>query len=146
MAHETMTEEVAAERLGANTGVTPHLTIRGRRAAQAIDFYVRAFGAEELGRHLAEDGERLMHAHLRVNGGSLMLNDDFPEYTGQAAEAPGGVTLHLQVDDADAWWQRALDAGAEVKFPLDNQFWGDRYGQVADPFGHIWSIGGPLKE
>lgn len=127
-------------------GVTPHLTIRDGRAAEAIDFYVKAFGAIEVGRHPAEDGKRLMHAHLTIQGGPLLLNDDFPEMTGGATAAPSAVTLHLQVPDADAAWERALAAGAQVRFPLDNQFWGDRYGQVIDPFGHTWSIGGPLKE
>lgn len=127
-------------------GVIPHLTIRDGKASEAIDFYTAAFGAEEQLRHPADDGKRLMHAHLKINGASVMLNDDFPEYSGTTTAPPSAVTLHLQVDDADRWWQRAVDAGAQVRMPLDNQFWGDRYGQVADPFGHIWSIGGPLKE
>ena len=128
------------------TGVTPHLTIRSNKATDAIDFYERAFGAKELSRHPAEDGVRLMHAHLALNGGALMLHDDFPEMMGgKAADAPTGVILHIEVPDADAAWERALAAGATVRFPLDNQFWGQRYGQVEDPFGHIWSIGGPLK-
>ncbi|WBX83868.1 VOC family protein [Sphingosinicella microcystinivorans] len=128
------------------TGVTPHLTIRSNKAADAIDFYERAFDAKELSRHPAEDGVRLMHAHLALNGGALMLHDDFPEMMGgKAADAPTGVVLHIEVPDADAAWERALAAGATVRFPLDNQFWGQRYGQVEDPFGHIWSIGGPLK-
>ena len=76
-----------------------------------------------------------------------MLNDHFPEMAGGApAEAPGGVRLHLQVDDADAWWERAIAAGASVRFPIDNQFWGDRYGQLTDPYGHVWSIGGPIRD
>ena len=83
------------------SGITAHLTVRDNRAADAIDFYAKAFGAEELGRHLADDGKRIMHAHLNLNGGSLLLNDDFPEY-GAAASPPGSVTLHLQVKDADA--------------------------------------------
>ncbi|MBA4759373.1 VOC family protein [Sphingosinicella sp.] len=128
------------------TGVTPHLTIRGNKARDAIDFYSRAFGAREISRHAAEDGVRLMHAHLALAGGSLMLHDDFPEMMGgKAADAPTGVVLHLEVPDADEAWERAITAGATVRFPLDNQFWGQRYGQVNDPFGHIWSIGGPLK-
>ncbi len=128
----------------AMAGVIPHLTIRDNRAAEAIDFYTKAFGAAESGRHLAEDGKRIMHAHLDINGGPLMLNDDFPEIAGGAAPAPAGVGLHLDVPDADAAWAKALAAGATVRFPLDNQFWGQRYGQVTDPFGHIWSIGGPV--
>jgi PhnB protein len=126
-------------------GVTAHLTIAGGKGSAAIDFYKAAFGAQELGRHLADDGTRIMHAHLVINGGALMLNDDFPEYTGGVG-APAGVTLHIHTDDADKWWERAVAAGAIVRMPLDNQFWGDRYGQVVDPFGHTWSIGGPLKQ
>jgi PhnB protein len=133
-----------ADEANAMPGVTPHLTIRDAKGSVAVEFYKAAFGAEELGRHLADDGNRIMHAHLRINGGSVMLNDDFPEYTGGIA-VPAGVTLHIQVDDPDAWWARAVSAGATVRMPLDNQFWGDRYGQVVDPFGHSWSIGGPLK-
>jgi PhnB protein len=128
-------------------GITAHLTIRDNRAADAIDFYAKAFGAEEIGRHMADDGKRIMHAHLTLNGGSLMLNDDFPEFhDGGSAPAPASVTLHLQVPDADAAWQRALDAGAEVRFPMADQFWGDRYGQVKDPFGFTWSIAAPIKQ
>ena len=129
---------------GPHTGVTAHLTIRDNRAVEAIDFYSKAFGAEELGRHMADDSTRVVHSHLSLNGGSLMLNDDFPEYGG-AAGPPGSVTLHLQVKDADAAWDRALEAGATEKFPLADQFWGDRYGQVLDPFGFTWSIGAPLS-
>jgi len=83
---------------------------------------------------------RYMHIHLVVNGGSLMLADAFPEH-GHALETPGGVTLHLQVDDADAWWKRAVDAGAEPLMPVTAMFWGDRYGQFRDPFGMRWSVG-----
>ncbi len=127
-------------------GVTPHITIRDGRAAEAIGFYTRAFGASEVSRQAEQDGPRLMHAHLIVQGGPLLMHDDFPEYAGgTAAGEPAGVTLHLQVDDADAAWEQALAAGAEVRFPLQNQFWGDRYGQLTDPFGHVWSIGGPIS-
>ena len=127
------------------TGVTPHLTIPSRGGQAAVEFYGRAFGAEEIGRHLADDGERLMHAHLKINGGGLMLHDEFPEYGGETDIAPKGVVLHLQVDDADLWWERALAAGAIPEMPLADQFWGDRYGVVKDPFGHSWSIGAPVK-
>ncbi len=133
------------ETRGPTSGLTPHLSIGGGHAAEAIDFYKAAFGAEEMMRMPSDDGKRLMHAHLKVNGASLMLADDFPEYSGKAAGAPEGVSLHLQVPDADAAWQRALDAGASVKMELADQFWGDRYGQVEDPFGHRWSIGSPLN-
>jgi PhnB protein len=86
-----------------------------------------------------------MHALLEINGGHLILNDDFSEAMGQKPSTPealGGtpLTLHMQVVDADAAWSKAISAGAEVTFPLKDQFWGDRYGQVRDPFGHKWSI------
>ncbi|HEX9807581.1 MAG TPA: VOC family protein [Alteraurantiacibacter sp.] len=138
---------MAEENQGPAGGVTAHLTIGSGRAAEAIEFYKKAFGAKEEMRSLADDGKRLMHAHLSVNGGSLMLNDDFPEYRegGEALPQPAGTTLHLQVTDADAAWDKAVAAGAAVKFPLENQFWGDRYGQIEDPFGFTWSIGGPKR-
>lgn len=123
-------------------GVIPCLTIDG--AKNAIAFYKTAFGAEEVSRQDAEDGKRLMHAHIRINGSDIMMWDLFPEF-GMAADKPNGVTVHLEVDDADRWWSRAVDAGATVTMPLDNVFWGSRYGQLRDPFGHSWAIGGPLK-
>ena len=126
-------------------GVTPHLVIPSRGGQAALEFYARAFGAEVLDQKPAEDGERLIHAHLRINGGSVMLHDEFPEYGHEADKPPAGVTLHLQVDDADEWWSRAMLAGAVPVQPLANQFWGDRYGQLKDPFGHSWSIGSPIR-
>ena len=136
---------MADDNQGPTGGVAAHLTIRDGRGDEAVRFYEKAFGAKEEMRHLADDGNRLMHAHLTINGGSLMLNDDFPEFRegGGDVPAPGGVTLHIQVPDADAVWGNALAAGATVKFPLEDQFWGDRYGQLEDPFGFTWSIGGP---
>src|SRR5688500_13125578 len=96
-------------------GITAHLTIRDNRAAEAIEYYKAAFGAQSaMDPFMADDGKRIMHAHLRINGGHLMLNDDFPEYGGAAAP-PGSVTLHLQVTDADAAWQRAIAAGGKEK-------------------------------
>jgi PhnB protein len=127
--------------------LTPYLTVSD--AAAAIDFYKKAFGAEEVARHLAPDGKRLMHAHLKVLGMDLMLSDDFPEHMGRSRtpEAFGGspVTLHLQTDDVDSLWANALAAGAKVMMPLKDQFWGDRYGQFTDPFGHSWSAGQTIK-
>ena len=134
---------------GPTTGLTPHLTIRDGRAKEAIDFYTKAFAATERIRMPAQEGERLMHAHLIINGASLMLNDDFPEHdvdhSGIAPGGPGGFVLHLHVDDADAWFDRAVTAGATATMPLENMFWGDRYGQVKDPFGFTWSIATPVK-
>lgn len=132
---------------GPMNGVTPHLTVLGGAAADAVDFYKRAFGAKELARLPADDGKRILHGHLRINDGSIMLADDFPEYCGGAESGkPASVTLHLQVDDADAWFDRAVEAGATPTMPLADMFWGDRYGQVKDPFGHTWSIASPVKQ
>lgn len=134
------------EQQGPSGGVTAHLTIRDNRAAEAVDFYRQAFGAEPaMEPFKAEDGKRIMHAHLLINGGHLMLNDDFPEY-GSPEKEPGGLTLHLQVKDADEAWNRAIAAGATEIMPLADQFWGDRYGQLTDPFGFRWSIGAPVEQ
>ncbi|HVN02655.1 MAG TPA: VOC family protein [Caulobacteraceae bacterium] len=127
-------------------GLTPYLTIRGGRGHEAVAFYKRAFGAEEMFSNIAEDGERYLHGRLRINGAVVFFSDDFPEFRGGApATAPGGVTFHLQVDDADAWAKRAIEAGAEVTQPISDAFWGDRYGQLRDPFGHAWSLGSAIK-
>ena len=131
---------------GPATGIIPHLSIPSRGGQAALEFYTRAFGATEERRMPAEDGERLMHALLMINGAPVMLADEFPEYGGEVDVVPRGVTLHLQVDDADEWWTRALLAGAVPVVPLADQFWGDRYGQLKDPFGHCWSIGSPTRK
>ncbi len=132
------------QNMGPESGLTPYLTVKG--AKDAIAFYKSAFKAKEHFRMPAEDGERLMHAHVEINGASLMLADDFPEHHGGGASpAPAGVALHLQVKDADKWWTRAVDAGASVVMPLADMFWGDRFGQLRDPYGHVWSISSPLK-
>lgn len=127
----------------------PHLTVDD--GAAAIEFYKNAFGAVEIARHLAPDGKRLMHARMDVFGSPLMLNDDFPEYSGGKSRTPTGlggspVTLHLQVEDAQKVWDRAVAAGAKVTMPLKEQFWGDIYGQFLDPFGHTWSVGQMVKK
>ncbi len=128
------------------SGVTPHLTIRDGRCIEAIQFYSDAFGAEEVSRQAEEDGPRLMHAALIINGDFVLMHDDFPEYRGgEPAPAPASAVFHLAVDDADAWWAQAVAAGAEVTMPLADQFWGDRYGHLKDPFGYTWSIGAPIK-
>lgn len=120
-------------------GVMPYLTVTG--GTQAVEFYTLAFGAIEFARNLADDGVRILNSHLGLNGGSLMLSDDFPEFHGDVgAPPPTGVVLHLQVDDVDAWWARATEAGCTVVTPLADMSWGDRYGRVKDPFGHTWSL------
>ena len=123
-------------------GVIPYLTVEG--ALKASAFYQKAFGAQQVFAHPADDKGRTMHVHLYLNGGSVMLSDAYPEH-GHPFEAPQGFTVQLIVDDVDAWWARALAAGAEVVTPLQEMFWGDRWGQVRDPFGISWSMSTPAK-
>ena len=127
-----------------STGITPFLAIRDGRAEEALRFYEKAFAAEIVERNTTPDGKRLMQASARINGAWIMLSDDFPEH-GFTAEPPASVTLHLQVDDADAWWARALEAGAAVAMPIADQFWGDRYGRMTDPFGHSWAVASTIR-
>ena len=129
---------------GVKSGLIPHLVVKG--AVQAIEYYKAALGAEELSRMPTADG-RLMHAALKIGDAHLMLCDDFPEYCGGVARAPSGpspVTLHLCVPCTDTAIATAAAAGATVTMPAADMFWGDRYGQVIDPFGHAWSFSHPL--
>jgi len=126
------------------SGLIPHLVVNG--GAKAVEFYKAALGAEEIIRMPAPDG-RLMHASLKIGDAQLMLCDDFPEHCGGVSRAPKGptpVTLHLCVPNTDAAIARAAAAGATVTMPADDMFWGDRYGQIVDPFGHTWSFSHPL--
>ena len=125
--------------------ITPHLTVKN--GAQAIEFYKKAFGAEVLRAVKGPDGS-LMHADLRIGDSMLMLNDEFPDWKVLGPQSLGGtaVTVHVYVQDADTAFQRALDAGCTVKMPLMDQMWGDRYGQVVDPFGHQWSIATHIED
>lgn len=129
--------------------LAPYLRVKGGK--QAIEFYKKAFGAKVRMLMDAEDKKRVMHATLLLNGGELMLSDEFPEF-GEAATVPppnvktSTVSVHLQVDDSDKWWARATEAGAKVVMPLADQFWGDRFGMIRDPFGHVWSIASPIKK
>jgi PhnB protein len=123
-------------------GIVPYLSLDG--ASRAAEFYVEAFGAREVFRYPTDAKGRTMHIHLYLNGGSLMLSDAYPEH-GHPHQPAQGYTLHLKVDDVDSWWQRAVAAGAEVVLPLQKMFWGDRYGQVRDPFGVLWSMGQPSQ-
>jgi PhnB protein len=139
-----MPEQVKAVPPGFHA-LTPHLTVRN--AEQALEFYKNAFGAEVL--HVAHmpDG-KVMHASLRIGDSMLMLNDEFPDYGTLSPLSTGGsaVTIHIYTDNVDAAFNRAVSAGAQVKMPLADQFWGDRYGVVADPFGHKWSLGAHIKD
>lgn len=119
--------------------VTPHLIING--ASKALAWYSKTFGAKELARNLAPDG-KIMHASMQIGDSVLMLADAF---MGPIPSRIVGVTLHIQRADINALWDKALANGATVEMPLADQFWGDRYGQLRDPFGHCWSFGWPVK-
>ena len=125
-------------------GLIPHLVVKG--GAKAVEFYKAALGAEEICRMPTPDG-RLMHAALKIGEAVLFLCDDFPDHCGGVARAPSGpspVTLHLCVPCADTAIATAAGAGATVTMPAEDMFWGDRYGQIVDPFGHAWSFSNPL--
>lgn len=119
--------------------VTPYLVIAG--AEKAIEFYKKALGAEAVDVSKGPDGN-IMNAQLRIGNSMVMLNDEFPDYGVKGPLHYGGtaVSMHLYVEDADASFNRAVEAGMEITMPLENMFWGDRYGQLKDPFGHSWSI------
>jgi len=120
--------------------VTPSLTVRG--ADRAIAFYRRAFGAEERMRLASADGTKVMHAELQIGDSIVMLSDEFPEMGSRSPETLGGTpgSLFLYVDDVDRVFARAVEAGAVAQVPVQDMFWGDRFGRVADPFGHVWGI------
>jgi PhnB protein len=125
--------------------ITPHIVVRG--AADAAEWYVRALGAEERSRVPLPDG-KLLSVELHFGDSTVRLAEEFLELDVLSPQAIGGtaVVLHLSTDDADTLWQRALDAGAEVIHPLADQFWGNRQGQIADPFGHRWNLAQPLRD
>jgi uncharacterized glyoxalase superfamily protein PhnB len=138
-----MTQKVAPIPEGFHT-LTPHLVVKG--ADQAIEFYQKALGAQLLGKH-AGPGGKIIHALLQIGDSKLMLADEFPEFGSFGPQNGGSATsVHIYVEDVDNAWQRAVDAGAKVKMPLMDQFWGDRYGQITDPFGHSWSLGSHIKD
>jgi PhnB protein len=119
--------------------VTPHLVVKN--GLKAIEFYKKAFAAREISVSPGPGGT-IMHATLQIGDSIVMLNDEFPDFGCKGPESIGGtpVTIHLYVDDADKWFDRALATGATETQPIEDAFWGDRYGQVTDPFGHQWSI------
>lgn len=119
--------------------VTPHLVCD--RASEAIDFYVKAFGAKEAARIKGRDG-KLLHARLTIGDSSIYLVDEFPDFGSFSPKATKGtpVSIHLYVDDVDAFVDRAVKAGAKTLMPVQDMFWGDRYGLIEDPFGHHWSV------
>ncbi len=124
---------------GART-VTPHLIVG--HGADALEFYKNAFGAEEHFRMPGPDGKSVGHAEMQIGDSLVYLCQECPEMGAKSPQSLGGspVIIHLYVEDADASFKRATDAGAEVTMPLQDMFWGDRYGTLKDPFGHSWSI------
>lgn len=139
-----MSERVTPIPPGFHT-LTPHLTVRN--ASEALEFYKKAFGAEVLHVSHMPDG-RVMHASIRVGDSMLMLNDEMPEHGALSPLSTGGsgVTLHIYTENVDDSFARAVSAGATVKMPLADQFWGDRYGLVSDPYGFQWSLATHVRE
>lgn len=125
--------------------VTPHLVCAG--ASEAIEFYKKAFGATEIMR-MPGPGGKLMHAQIMIGDSAVMLVDEMPEWGALGPKSLKGspVTIHLYVDNADTFAKRAADAGATVKMPVDDTFWGDRYGVLEDPWGHNWSVATHVRD
>ncbi|MGV3616752.1 MAG: VOC family protein [Fimbriimonas sp.] len=121
------------------TTLTPHLSIRN--AVEALEFYEKAFGAQILCALKSPDG-KLMHGAVSIDGATFYVVDEYPEMGGTSPQALGGspVTLHLQVADCDAVYNRAVEAGCTSVMPLELMFWGDRWGLITDPYGHSWSV------
>lgn len=129
--------------------IIPHLVCE--RCPEAIEFYKKAFGAVEMGRVPAPDGQRLLHAAIKIGDSAVFLASDFPEFCGGKSQSPkalGGtpVTIHRYVADCDAAMQQAIEAGATVVMPASDMFWGDRYGVLVDPFGHSWSLATHIRD
>ena len=125
--------------------LTPFLTVRD--AARAIEFYKNAFGAIDRGAAKGPDG-KIMHAELMIGNSIIMLSDEYPEFGALSPQSSGGagMGLHIYIDGVDAAFDRAVKAGAQVTMPVSDQFWGDRYGKLKDPFGHVWSIATHTKD
>lgn len=120
--------------------MTPYLSVA--RGVEALEFYKKAFGAKELARQLSPNG-KLIHGRLRIGDSIVMLSDVFPGADTAAPSSVGTTTIrmHIYSNDVETLWNRAVAAGATVTMPLDDQFWGERYGHLEDPFGHKWSLG-----
>jgi len=125
--------------------ITPSLVVRG--GAQAIEFYKRAFGAQEIDRMTGPDGS-IMHAEIQIGDSHVMLGEESKEWGALSPQSTNGspVTLHIYVENADTTFAQAVRAGAKVKQPLEDAFWGDRYGKLTDPFGHEWSVATRVKD
>ncbi len=124
--------------------ITPSLTCRN--TAQAIEFYKKAFGAQELARMTSPDG-KISHAELKIGDSILMLNDEFTSMTAApASDTPPSIYLFLYVPDVDKVFNAAVQAGARVEMPVQDMFWGDRYGKFTDPAGHQWGVGTHVED
>jgi PhnB protein len=126
--------------------ITPYLTVNN--AAAAIDFYKRAFEARETSRLNDPDGKNIINAELKIGDSIVLLSDEFPQESSRSPSSIGGtaVTIHIYTEDVDRVFNQAISAGATVVMPIMDSFWGDRYGQLKDPFGHIWSIATHKKD
>jgi PhnB protein len=125
--------------------ITPQMVVKG--VAAAIDWYTRALGAHELLRNASPDGTSIMHAELLLGDSRFFVVDEFPDSMASPASLGGtSVTLHLYVRDVDTLFNRAVEAGATVLMPVADQFWGDRYGILRDPYGHRWSIASRIED
>lgn len=126
--------------------LTPFLTVRD--ATRAIEFYKKAFGAQERGGVAKGPDGKVMHAELKIGDSIIMLSDEFPEFGSHAPDSGGSTSmgLHVYVNNVDEAFDRAVKAGAKVEMPVADQFWGDRYGRLKDPFGHKWSIATHVKD
>jgi PhnB protein len=125
--------------------ITPHIVVHD--AVAAIDFYTRAFGAEVLCRMAAPNG-KIMHAEIKIGDSIIMLGEEMRECGNLAPTSLGGTpfAMHLYVQNADEAFERAVLAGATIKMPIQEMFWGDRFGKVTDPFGHQWSLATHVKD
>ena len=130
----------------APASVIPHLVVKG--AADALEFYKRAFGMEEVMRMPSPDGSSIVHAELRYGNCSIFLVDEFPEWGSKAPATLGGspVSINLHVKDIDSAFQTAVEAGAEATMPPADMFWGDRYGKLRCPFGHEWAMAQHIRD
>lgn len=128
------------------TTVTPHLVCNN--CAEAIEFYKKAFGAVDLGRMEEPNTKKIVHASMKIGDSMIMLVDEFPNWGTLGPKSVGGtpVTIHLYVEDADSFVEKAVSAGAEVTMELMDAFWGDRYGKIKDPFGHEWSVATHIED
>jgi uncharacterized glyoxalase superfamily protein PhnB len=126
--------------------ITPHLVVNNTN--EAIEFYKNAFGAKELVRMPGPDGKTVMHAELQIGDSVIMLNDEYPDHGIKSPTTYGGspVTIHLYVENVDTVFEQAIAAGAREVFPLQDQFWGDRYGKLEDPYGHHWSVASHIED